>query len=161
MLRRFFVFLILVSLVAGYSESLSQLRADPINCPQYECKNVHAWWEGSKDFVIATHVKKDGANSDEAMQDIWTDTSIQKNLPGVAVPFLEIEYYKYPACTPICGKDAAGRWVAVQQVIRGGAKGAKIGGSFRSECQSNGGQEGPKLDATVNVNLKGNTPPGN
>jgi hypothetical protein len=155
---RILAFLFLVSLITGYTESCSRLRADPPACPQYECRTVHAYWDGSKDYVLVFHVKGENGNADHGVEDIFTTNSVEKK-PRTKLVLGNVDRFMYAACTPFCGTDANGKWQAYQEVLAS-EKGKKLDDLPRWPCTSNNGQPGPTNANPVNANTGGNIPPG-
>jgi hypothetical protein len=160
MLWRIVMFMLLVSLITGYTESLSRLKAAiiPPACPQYECRTVHAFWTGQKTYVWGVHVTNKNDNADDGVTDIFTTNSVEKK--PTATDGTTVDWWDYPTCTPFCGKDANGKWQAYQEVLTSGTKNKQYNVN-RAPCTANGGAEGPKINPPVNANTDGNTPPGN
>jgi hypothetical protein len=114
------------------------------------------WREDSR---MGVHVKDKDDNADDGIEDIFTTNSVEKK-PRIFTETLTIDWWDYPACTPFCGKDANGKWQAVQEVLKSGDKNMKYNVK-RTPCTANGGAEGPTNNNPVNANKDGNTPPGN
>lgn len=103
----------------------------PPACPKYECKTIHAWWPGGAGVQItACHAAGGAANSDTAYTDIFTDSSVEKK-PQVVNGTLD--YWQYPSCLPVCGKDPTNKkWQAPQQVTKMGVGVKGTGGSLNA-----------------------------
>ena len=160
MLCRTVVFAVVLSLIAGYTESQSQLKADPDPCPQYECRTIHAYWEGEQStYVWALYIGDNTA--DHGTEPLFTTNSVEKKprLP-VENPPTMLDLWAYTSCTPFCGK-VAGKWQATQEVLTSGeSELVQTGYVARRQCTANGGSEGPQIDPPVNSNVKGFNPPG-
>jgi hypothetical protein len=154
-------FMLFVSLLVGYNES-SRAKADPVPnpCLQFECRTVHAYWTGNAGYIWVVHVKDGDSNADNGTVDIFTTNSVEKK-PIDTTGTETVDHWNYSGCTPLCGKDANGKWQAVQEVAKGGEKipNSKVN-LKRTPCKANGGQEGPTINPPVNANKDGNTPPG-
>lgn len=162
LLYRVVLFFLIMSVIAGYTESQSRLRAlDPAACSQYQCRTVHAYWTGTAGVLWAVHVTNKDDNADDGTPNIFTTNSVEK-LPTKAGTVM-VDHWKYTTCIPFCGKDGAGKWQATQEVLRVGAKmpGTTATPIARAPClATEGGKEGPKVNPEVNANTKGYTPPG-
>ncbi len=160
MYGRVVIFLLLMSLITGYTESHSRLRADPDACPQYKCRTVHAYWAGNADYVAAYHVKNEDGNADNGTEDIFTTNSTEDK-PLIKTDST-VDYWRYPGCTPFCGKDGANKWQATQEVLKSGTKVKDTQlNVMRTPCTATEkGAEGPTNANPTNGNINGNTPPG-
>lgn len=162
MYSRVVIVLLLLSMIAGYLERESHLRAAvPPACPQYKCRTIHAYWSGNKTFVSAFHVQNGTGNADDGAENIFTTNSTEN------LPFLKttgnIDLWQYPSCTPFCGKDIAGKWQATQEVLKSGAKDKDSKSLImRQPCTATAnGAEGPTNANPANANSNnGYTPPG-
>jgi len=159
MLCRVVMFLLLVSLIAGYSEGGPRARAvDPDPCPQYECRTVHAYWSGLTDQFVTAYFQ-DAVNADQGFESMFTTNSVEKKPLQQPQPGSNVDTWLYPACTPFCGKDANGKWQALQEVLKSGTGEQNL--TFaRRPCTANGGNEGPKINPPVNANTDGYAIPG-
>ena len=160
MYSRVVIFLLLMFLIAGYTESHSQLRADPDACPQYKCKTVHAYWNGIQKTTVTAFFIGD-ANADHGIESLFTTNSVEtlpRAQPGT--PPTNLDIWFYPQCTPFCGKDGAGNWQAAQEVLKSGDPTECPDKVSRRPCAANGGNPGPQVTPAVNANTKGYTPPG-
>lgn len=161
LLYRVVVFSLLMSVIAGYTESQSRLRAlDPAACPQYKCRTVHAYWGGAADYVTAVHVKDADGNADNGAEPIFTTNSTE-DLPRTK-DTTTVDHWKYPSCTPFCGKDNLKVWQATQEVLKSGTKvkDSKFN-VVRSPCTATiKGAEGTTHAIPTNENLQKNAPPG-
>lgn len=160
MLWRIVAFLVLNSLILGYASNRSPVRADPVpvDCTQYECKTIHAWWTGAKTYVVAALNEGETANENDAIVDIWTGSSTEKRpQTPITNPKVVLHYMTFPTCTPMCKQPLDGKWQAWMEVTEGGT------GSFQSNpnkaaCTSGGGNPS---NPQSNNNKDGNAPPGN
>ncbi len=157
---RFFLFLIGLSLLLGLTETSRKAKAvEPAACPRWECKTVHAWWAGTKGNIQACFNVGGGEmdTTSEGHVDIFTGASTEKK---DRVPNGKMDVWNYNACTPMCGKDANGKWQALQEVGRAGKRGTSVENVNRTACTSNDGKDGPKSSVSGNNNVDGNSPPG-
>lgn len=160
---RICLFFVSVSLIAGMTDSRWQARAAiPAQCPKYECKTVHAQWDGKQSGVIVAYFtangKADTNSSNGLHKNIFTPSSVEK-LPLVESGVLDA--WAFDACVPQCGK-MNGKWQARQEVARAGMK---VGDAISSNqarwaCTANGGMNGPTITDPTNDNTDDNKPPG-
>jgi hypothetical protein len=128
----------------------------------YECKTVHAYWDGLPTSIIAYFTVNGGDtdNSSYGIENLFTQASVEKKPTALSG---KVDVWQYDKCNPVCGKDAAGKWQAPQEVARGGtrAKNANSLNFDRLACTSNDGKNGPTVSNPTNSNTKGEVPPGN
>ncbi len=129
---------------------------DPATCDQYDCKEVHSYWKGEKDYVWRVY-DDTGLEVKDGRQNIFTPSSDASilDISGTST----WNHYTWTACTPLCGKDANGVWQAYQEVTphATGLKGKQATKMIRGTCQSSGGK---KVTNPINSNKDENTPPG-
>jgi hypothetical protein len=157
MLWRTVGFAMLLSLIVGYSSSRSPLRADPVACTQYTCKEVHLYWKGEVKYARAVYDGSNGVGND-VREDIWTDKS-EWSVPGYVGDDWWY-HYTYTSCTPLCAKDGDGIWPAPQELTAvAGTKGEKKDADklFKGTCQLN---TGVPTNPQKNYNTNKYTPPG-
>lgn len=165
-IHRFSIFLFAVALAAGVAESSRRHASadEPAACPMYECKTIHAYWAGDSNKTIAAFFTVGGGemmdNSSAAIENIFTMASVEKK-PRVDATD-KMDTWLYDSCSPLCGKDAGGKWQAPQEVGRAGKRIGDILSSdgARKACTPNGGQNGPTITNPTNANTEGYTPPG-
>jgi hypothetical protein len=139
------------------SEAFSAV-AVPAACPKFECKTIHAHWDGIGNTVMAIFNAGLTTNSDNAQQSLFTANSVEKNPLANSGNY---DLWYFPACSPMCGKDAGGSWQAKQEVARAGVgtKSKVVLEVQRQACTATGGTPGPQDTNQNNDNTGGNSPP--
>lgn len=142
------------------NQRIAEAAIVPKSCPQYECRTVHAAWDGNPTAVFAhfTAGSKGTINDSFGITNIFTDTSVEKK-PQVNDGTNAIDAYSFASCTPHCGKDANGVWLATQSVTELGA-GQAVGGAQNVQKMICTTGQATAIFNPVNGNTNKNSPPG-
>lgn len=161
------VALIVFGFAAGYLMHEQEAKAgviQPPPCRQFECVQMHAWWNPA--FGVRAAFFAGGGGP---IDDAWTNTFAKisswnaPNGPNPAVPVVNIQVKDFNFCTPDCGKDAAGVWQARQVVTEVGPPGVVFPQRVQWICSPlRPGQPGGVGDEVLppqNNNPNGDEPP--
>lgn len=143
----------------GYTTKQNEATAaSPNACPRYKCKVITYWWDGNKTTISAAYKVGGGGLSSTAWADVFTPASTENGPPVNANNY---DRYTFNSCAPSCGKDANGKWQALQEVAPvGAASEMPIGQNLLQNACSllrNGQTIG---DTSTDANDNNNTPPG-
>lgn len=155
------ILLVVASFGAGYSNS--GYADEPAPCDQYECKEVWSYWTGTTSKLAYQYHDDPGlVITKNALLDVFT-TQSKYNSPITTNLDITVWDYSYDQCIPWCGKDGAGAWQALQEVViteQANKSASPIGKNANLKCEATE-NDGPgrKNANPVNKNTGGNTPP--
>ena len=152
--------LCLVSGILGLAKCNEKANAAvPNMCPQWACKNLTYWWDGSKTVMQAAYAAGDPKSMTfTGFADVFANVSTY-DLPNTSTGD-KYDLYTIPACSPQCGKDMNNVWQALQDASPSGNATLSKAGAGRYTCKPLSGFGLGSTAGNANAKAK-NIPPGN